>query len=119
MARALLLLIWLLIGSNIYGQSDTCQNRPEERFRILFLLDASHSMGQKWDNKPLWEIAKKTIEEFSFFLQKNYNVEMGLRVYGHNSPLSANDCFDSKLEVPIEENSAKKIVAKLLAFTYK
>ena len=29
MARALLLLIWLLIGSNIYGQSDTCQSRPE------------------------------------------------------------------------------------------
>ena len=119
MARALLLFTWLLIGSNIYGQSDTCQNRPEERFRILFLLDASHSMGQKWDNKPLWEIAKKTIEEFSFFLQKNYNVEMGLRVYGHNSPLSANDCFDSKLEVPIEENSAKKIVAKLRTIQYK
>jgi Ca-activated chloride channel family protein len=65
------------------------------------------------------KLQKKTIEEFSFFLQKNYNVEMGLRVYGHNSPVSANDCFDSKLEVPIEENSAKKIVAKLRTIQYK
>jgi Ca-activated chloride channel family protein len=119
MTRAFLSFVWIFIASSIYGQSDTCQNRPEDRFRVLFLLDASHSMGQKWDNKPLWEIAKKTIEEFSFFLQKNYNVEMGLRVYGHNSPVSANDCFDSKLEVPIEENSAKKIVAKLRTIEYK
>jgi len=76
-------------------------------------------MGQRWGNQPLWEIAKKTIEEFSFFLQKNYNVEMGLRVYGHNSPLSANDCYDSKLEVPIEENSARKIVNKLRTIQFK
>lgn len=111
--------VLLLSATACFGQSDTCQNKPEDRFRVLFLLDASHSMGQRWDNKPLWEIAKKTIEEFSFFLQKNYNVEMGLRVYGHNSPVSANDCYDSKLEVPIEENSARKIVAKLKTIQYK
>ena len=119
MRTVYLSLLVLFFGSSIYGQSDTCRNRPEDRFRVLFLLDASHSMGQKWDNKPLWEIAKKTIEEFAFFLQKNYNVEMGLRVYGHNSPVSANDCYDSRLEVPIEENSAKKIVAKLRTIQYK
>jgi len=113
-------IFFFIIATHIYyAQSDTCQNSPEDRFRVLFLLDASHSMGQRWDNKPLWEIAKKTIEEFAFFLQKNYNVEMGLRVYGHNSPVSANDCFDSKLEVPIEENTARKIIAKLRTIQYK
>lgn len=114
--------LWLLVigcFANLYTQNDTCVGRPEDRFRVLFLLDASHSMGQRWGNQTLWEVAKKTIEEFAYYLQKNYNVEMGLRVYGHNSPVSANDCQDSKLEVPIEENSARKIVAKLKSIDFK
>jgi Ca-activated chloride channel family protein len=102
-----------------YSQGDTCSGRPPERFRILFLLDASYSMEKKWGKETLWDIAKKTIEEFAFFLQKNYSVEMGLRVYGHTSPESMHDCEDSHLEVPIEENSAAKIVAKLKTIRYK
>lgn len=115
------LISWLFIFMSIvsHAQSDTCMNQPEDRFRVLFLLDASHSMGQKWGNQTLWEVAKKTIEEFAFYLQKNYNVEMGLRVYGHNSPVAVNDCYDSKLEVPIEQNSARKITTKLRTIQYK
>lgn len=119
MQKVSVFLIFILSVIHFHAQTDTCRDKPEDRFRVLFLLDASHSMGQRWDNQPLWDIAKKTIEEFAFFLQKNYNVEMGLRVYGHNSPVSANDCFDSRLEVPIEENSARKIVAKLRTIQYK
>jgi Ca-activated chloride channel homolog len=76
-------------------------------------------MEKKWGKETLWDIAKKTIEDFAFFLQKNYSVEMGLRVYGHNSPVSMNDCEDSRLEVPIEENTASKIIAKLKNIKYK
>lgn len=117
-------IFWFIIVFSIFtskgiSQGDTCAGRPPERFRILFLLDASYSMEKKWGKETLWDIAKKTIEEFAYFLQKNYSVEMGLRVYGHTSPESMHDCEDSHLEVPIEENSAAKIVAKLKNIRYK
>jgi Ca-activated chloride channel family protein len=99
--------------------ADTCTGRPPERFRVLFLLDASQSMERKWGNERLWDVAKRTVEEFAIFLQKNYSVEMGLRVYGHNSPMHLNDCEDSKLEVPIEENTTQKIIAKLKTIKFK
>lgn len=70
-------------------------------------------MDKKWGKESLWDVARKTIEDFAYFLQKNYNVEMGLRVYGHQYSYVENNCEDSKLEVPIMENSASKIASKL------
>lgn len=119
MQRSILIVVICLFIGNLFSQSDTCQGRPEDRFRVLFLLDASYSMEKKWGKETLWDVARKTIEDFAYFLQKNYNVEMGLRVYGHNSPVTLNDCEDSRLEVPIEENSASKIVNKLKLIKYK
>lgn len=119
MMKCFLFLFILFASIQSNAQGDTCAGRPPERFRILFLLDASYSMEKKWGKESLWDIAKKTIEEFAFYLQKNYSVEMGLRVYGHTSPASMHDCEDSHLEVPIEENSAAKIVSKLKSIRYK
>ena len=115
--RPFLLLLIFLTSS--LRATDTCAGRPPERFRVLFLLDASQSMERKWGNERLWDVAKRTVEEFAIFLQKNYSVEMGLRVYGHNSPMHLNDCEDSKLEVPIEENTAQKIIARLKTIKFK
>lgn len=112
-------LLFLCFSELISAQSDTCKGRPEDRFRVLFLLDASSSMDKKWGKETLWDVAKKTIDDFSYFLQKNYNVEMGLRVYGHQYVLAENNCEDSRLEVPIEENSAAKISAKLKTIKFR
>jgi Ca-activated chloride channel homolog len=108
------IIIITLYALKIKAQAaDTCRGRAEDRFRVLFILDASSSMERKWGKETLWDVAKKTIEEFAYYLQKNYNVEMGLRVYGHQSAYSENNCEDSKLEVAIDENSAAKITSKL------
>jgi Ca-activated chloride channel family protein len=119
MKLSCLILLFGIGLAQLNAQGDTCAGRPPERFRVLFLLDASYSMEKKWGKETLWDLAKRTIEEFAFFLQKNYSVEMGLRVYGHTSPESMHDCEDSHLEVQIEENSAAKIVAKLKTIHYK
>lgn len=113
MKLSVLFILFFVKSGLVLAQSDTCVGRPEDRFRVLFLLDASTSMEKKWGKETLWDVARKTIDEFAYYLQKNYNVEMGLRVYGHQSPYSLNDCEDSKLEISIQENSAAKISAKL------
>lgn len=105
--------------SAVAQRQDSCSGKPEERFRVLFIVDASFSMDRKWGKEPLWDVSRKTVEEFAYFLQKNYNVEMGLRIYGHQSPLSDNDCKDSKLEVPIELNTAYQISQKLKNIKYR
>ncbi len=41
------------------------------------------------------------------------NVEMALRIYGHQSPVPPQDCSDTKLEVPFGPNNASRIRQKL------
>ena len=41
------------------------------------------------------------------------NVEMALRVYGHQSPVPPQDCSDTKLEVPFSPSNASRIRQKL------
>lgn len=102
---------------NIFN--DSCIGQELDLYRVLFIVDASYSMDRKWGKQSLWEVSQKMVQEFAFHIQKNYNVEMGLRVYGHQFPLSANNCNDSKLEVDIAKNHAQKIVQRLRQIQFK
>ncbi|MEP7128565.1 MAG: VWA domain-containing protein, partial [Chitinophagales bacterium] len=68
--------------------------------RILFVLDASFSMLNPWEGKTKMEIARSIISEIADSLQSIPNVETALRVYGHQTINTENDCNDTKLEVP-------------------
>ncbi|MCU0327847.1 MAG: VWA domain-containing protein [Chitinophagales bacterium] len=92
------------------GQAQLCE---ENDYRVLFVLDASHSMNQTWKNKTMWEATRRIVAKLSREIQLQYKAKVGLRVYGSRSPVSANDCEDSYLEVPIEYNSAVMIEKKL------
>lgn len=116
--KALFFFLILLLNLKIQAQ-DTCADNSEDLYRVLFIVDASYSMDRKWNGQSLWDISHKMVEEFSFYLQKNYNVEQGLRVYGHRSPLAANDCLDSHLEIPLGKNNATRIVKKLKSLSFK
>ena len=52
----------------------------KDNLNILFLLDASGSMGKKIGNKTQMEIAKESLENFMKALPKE--AQVGLRVYG-------------------------------------
>jgi len=72
----------------------------EPTSRILFIFDASNSMAGQWDGERKIDMAREVLFEMLDSLERLDNVEMALRVYGHQSPVPPQDCSDTKLEVP-------------------
>jgi len=85
----------------------------EPKSRILFIFDASNSMAGQWDGARKIDIAREILFEMVDSLEQMPNVEMALRVYGHQSPVPPQDCSDTKLEVPFSPNNASQIRQKL------
>lgn len=111
------LFIFCLIGTNIFGQYVKKPEPPTTR--ILFILDGSQSMSGVWDSDKKFTIARTMLSRMIDSLEKLDNVEMALRVYGHQSPVPPQDCEDSKLEVPFSPNNATRIRHKLRFITPK
>jgi Ca-activated chloride channel family protein len=111
------LAVWaalLLLG----GRAAQAQNAPVEKpkvTRILFLLDASGSMMAPWEGQPRWNVAKRMLGKMVDSLNAYPNLELGLRVYGHQFPNSEKNCTDSRLEVPFAPKNAKAIKDKLVS----
>jgi len=112
--RKLLLLLSIFLTVSGFSQTKPVGSTK----RILILLDGSGSMVDPWNNTNKWEVAKKLVVKTIDSIQKaEPDVQIGLRVFGHQSPRVAHDCQDSKLEVPISKNSAATIKAKLNTIT--
>ncbi len=75
--------------------------------RILFILDASNSMNARWGTQTRIDAAKELLAKTADGLRDVPNLEIALRVYGHQSPITATfqDCDDTKLEVPFAPNN--------------
>lgn len=90
--------------------------QPEGGFintRILFVFDASQSMAAMWESDKKINIARNFLISIIDSLQYLKNVQMALRVYGHQSPVPPQDCNDTKLEVPFDVDNALRIRQKL------
>ena len=92
--KKLILAFFIFLAGYSYAQ--------DEVTRILFVLDASNSMNKKWGNESRFVTAKRIVSRSVDSLRGIPNLEIALRVYGHQSPITANyqDCADTKLEVP-------------------
>ncbi|MBN2521441.1 MAG: VWA domain-containing protein [Bacteroidales bacterium] len=77
--------------------------------RILFVFDASQSMQGKWQSDLKINIARKLLYEMIDSLDQLPNIELALRVYGHQSYVPPQDCNDTKLEVPFNKKNGEKI----------
>jgi Ca-activated chloride channel family protein len=77
--------------------------------RILFVFDASQSMGGLWQSGVKFNIARDLLARMLDSLQTVPNLELGLRVYGHQKPVPPQDCNDTRLEVPIGKNNTSRI----------
>ncbi len=77
--------------------------------RILFVFDASQSMGGQWQSGIKFNIARDLLARMLDSLRGVPNLEMGLRVYGHQKPVPPQDCNDTRLEVPIGKNNISRI----------
>lgn len=80
--------------------------------RILFIFDASNSMNGKWEGATKIERAREIMEKTVHDLEGIPNLELALRVYGHQSPITPTfqDCDDTKLEVPFSKDNHQKII---------
>ena len=83
--------------------------------RILFIFDASQSMLGRWESGRKIDIAKKLLSNMVDSLKEIENLEIGLRVYGHQKGYPPQDCNDSKLEINFTpaKMAADRMKAKL------
>jgi Ca-activated chloride channel family protein len=107
-----------LVGLLALGLSGFAQNTVQqvvpEKTRILFVLDGSGSMNATWSgDKSRMDVAKEILSRLVDSLRVNPNLELALRVYGHRFTRQANNCEDSKLEVPFGIKNHNLIITKI------
>ena len=94
----------------------------QELTRILFILDASNSMNAKWTmDQTRIQAAKELLAKEIDGLIGTPNLEVALRVYGHQSPITATfqDCNDTKLEVPFAPDNYQAIKNRIRSIQAK
>lgn len=96
-----------------FASAQELETGYEPHSRILFIFDASNSMSGDWEGDVKINIARRVLIEMVDSLENLENVQMALRVYGHQSPVPPQDCSDTKLEVPFGPDNASRIRQKL------
>ena len=86
---------------------------PPPLTRILFIFDASQSMFGRWQSDTKISIAQKLLSNMLDSLKNVQNLELALRVYGHQKNFPPQDCNDTKLEVPFDKDNVNRISQKL------
>jgi Ca-activated chloride channel family protein len=106
-------LVFVVLTFSVYGQNRVDMVGGFFSTRILFVFDASQSMAGYWESDQKINIARNFLINVIDSLQYLNNIQMALRVYGHQSPVPPQDCKDSKLEVPFDINNTLQIKQKL------
>lgn len=70
-------------------------------------------MYGRWQTGMKIDVAKKFMAEMLDSLRYLDNIELALRVYGHQKPFPPQDCDDTRLEVPFERGNAMRIKERL------
>jgi Ca-activated chloride channel family protein len=93
----------------------------EQLTRILFILDASNSMNAQWGSQTRIQAAKEILANAVDSLKGTSNLEIALRVYGHQSPITATyqDCNDTKLEIPFGADNFDKVKYRIKSIEAK
>ena len=87
--------------------------RPPEKTRLLFLLDASGSMFAEWEGKMRMDVAKNMLIGMVDSLRADPNLDLALRVYGHQYHRRFKNCQDTELEVAFAPGNHNQIIGKL------
>jgi Ca-activated chloride channel family protein len=94
-------ILLLLLAVNTYAQ--------QPKTRILFVLDGSGSMYAKMGSDNRITVAKRLLTRIVDSLQYQDELELALRVYGHQSQKTERNCKDTKLEVPFSKGNHQAI----------
>lgn len=78
--------------------------------RVLFVLDVSGSMKEKWGERVKYDVAKQLLYKLIDSVEKkNPNVEFAVRAFGYQYDKGQRNCKDTKLLVPFAKNNAENI----------
>jgi len=102
-----------LFGLNLSAQDD------KPLTRLLFVFDASNSMNADWQSGKKITIARDLLNKAVAEVDNEPNVELGLRIYGHQVPIEPGkqDCDDTRLEVSFRPNNGRLIKSTLNKIT--
>lgn len=84
-----------------------------KKTRVLFIFDASQSMYAKFGSQSRMDVAKTLLIDMLDSLRGKKNLEVALRVYGHQKPYPPQHCDDTKLEVDFGSNNISSIQNRL------
>src|ERR1039457_1327238 len=101
--------VLLLLTSSLLAQGPHEQEKPKPITRILFVFDASQSMYGRWQSDTKFNIASRLFSNILDSLKNIKNLELALRVYGHQKQFPPQDCNDTKLEVPFAKDNIARI----------
>jgi hypothetical protein len=108
---------WSLFFSCFFllGLSAQAQAPKEKEQRILLVVDASSSMLQPWkEDTSRYRIASDMIGTLlDSMYEINMDAEFGLRVYGHQYPAQANNCYDTKREIIFTKDNRTQMGLRL------
>ncbi|MHC1774880.1 MAG: VWA domain-containing protein [Lentimicrobium sp.] len=113
------LLFMFLAPLFVVAQTEQEPPKPEPLSRILFVFDASQSMMGKWQSDVKINIAKRLMSNLLDSLKTYNNLQVALRVYGHQKQYPPPDCNDTKLEVPFDNNNFDMVKNRILGLTPK
>jgi len=110
-----LLSILLTISlSAAFGQGyNQEEEKPPPLTRILFVLDGSQSMYGRWQSDIKMNIAQNLLSNLLDSLKAVENIQLALRVYGHQKTYPPQDCNDTRLVVPFANDNALRIKNQL------
>jgi Ca-activated chloride channel family protein len=100
-----------ILPSFVNGQE--YEQKLPDKTRILFLLDGSGSMLAEWGPTLKINVAKRFLAQFVDSLRADPDLELALRVYGHQYHRRYQRCDDSKLEVPFGKDNHSQLIQKL------
>lgn len=108
-------MVLLVSASSGLAQNISRAENGEERplTRILFVFDASQSMMGRWQSDLKINKAREILSNVLDTLKNMENLEVALRVYGHQYNYPPKVCTDTRLEVPFGKDNINKIRDRL------
>lgn len=113
-----IILVFLALAQFAFAQQTGEEKKPPLT-RILFIFDASQSMYGRWQSDTKMNMAQQMMSNLLDSLRYVENIELALRVFGHQRNYPPQDCSDTRLEVPFEPDNTRKIKKKINEITPK
>jgi len=116
--KLLFVIVFVVFGGHItFAQEQEEPDLEAPTTRILFIFDASQSMFARWQSDMRINIARNLLGELLDSLRHIEHTQFALRVYGHQKRFPPQDCDDSKLEIPFEDDNVPAIRRRLRQIT--